>query len=231
MFLNKLKKGYIRLRNGEYRYLGKRLFPGGNYVLYMGRQLIFSLSDKEAFNAQYMKTRSLCNHKITVAQSGDINALCIEFPRKEKVFRDRISQGDICYLAKSDGVISGYVWVKESKNFFDTNSLLRFYPGNMDGVWFFDLFVKPEYRRQGLFSTLVSTVYEDYSREGYKTLYSETYHTNEASIISHNRLGCNVICEVQYISIFGFKLYIMDHKKSGRSIQFRYALNVKKYKL
>ena len=231
MFLNKLKKGYIRLKNREYRYLGKRLFPGGNYVLYMGRQLIFRLSDKDAFNAQRMKFRSLCNHKITLAESGDIETLCIEFPHKARVFGERKSQGDICYLAKCDGAVSAYVWVKESKHFFDTNSLLRFNPGSMDGVWFFDLFVKPEYRRQGLFSMLVSTVYDDYSRKGYKTLYSETYHTNEESIISHNRLGCNVICEVKYISVFGFKVYILDHKENGHSVQFRYALNVKKYKL
>jgi GNAT superfamily N-acetyltransferase len=197
----------------------------------MGCQLIFRLSDKETFDAQRMKAHSSGNQKITISESADIETLCIEFPHKAKIFRERISQGNICYIAKSNGVISAYVWVKESKHFFDTNSLLRFNPGKMDGVWFFDLFVKPEYRRRGLFSTLVSSVYDDYSQKGYRTLYSETYHTNEESIVSHNRLGCNVICEVKYISVLGFKTYIVDHKESGRSIKLRYALNVKKYKL
>jgi ribosomal protein S18 acetylase RimI-like enzyme len=231
MFLKKLKKGYIRLRNREFRYLGKRLFPGGNYFLYIGRQLIFRLSDMETFNDQRMKACSQRSHKIAILDTVDIESLCNDFPNKAKAFRERTSQKDICYIARINNIISAYVWVKESKDFFDTNSLLRFNPGKMDGVWFFDLFVKPEYRRQGLFSILVSTVYEDYSKKGYKTLYSETYHTNEASIISHRRLGFNVICEVKYISIFGFKIYILDHKESGRSIRFRYALNVKKYKL
>ncbi|MEJ2692795.1 MAG: GNAT family N-acetyltransferase [Candidatus Thiodiazotropha sp.] len=231
MFLNKLNKGWKRLRNGEYRYLGKRIFPGGNIVFYMGRQLIFRLSDMEAFNAQRMKTRSLCKDHTIISERIDIEALCNEYPHKAEVFSERVNRGDRCYVAKSNGVISAYVWLQESKHYFDTNSLLGFNPGKMDGVWFFDLFVKPEYRRRGLFSLIVSTVYEDYSRKGYKTLYSETYHTNEVSIVSHNRLGCHVICEVKYISVLGLKTYIIDHKEKGRSIQFRYALNVKKHKL
>ncbi len=221
------KKFFVRVKNGEFRYIAKRIFPGGNRFFYLGRQFIFECPDPKAVHGEVKGDRYL----VSRASSDDIEKLCIEYPNKKSRFTKRLSLGDSCFVAKEGEVIAGYVWAKAPRPVFDTNSLYRF-RSQKSGVWFFDLFVKPEHRRKGLFSSLVSAVVESYPATQCQVLYSETYHTNCGSIAAHKKMGAHVVADVRYISILGLKMYLcIEPRHSHRSVQIRYSLDVNKHKL
>lgn len=229
---NKARSFLKRLKNREFGYLAKRIFPGGNIVFYMGRQLVFRLYDYNKFKIKYEKSNRNLPHEIMLADKTIIDELCHNFPDNLKKFKNRFERGDKCYVTRLDKIISGYLWIKESPVFFDTNSMWQFKPSEMDGAWFFDVFVVPEYRRKGLFSFMLWNVYNEYAQRGHKTLYSETAYSNDISIASHLDLGFYIYRDVRYISMLGLKLYLANEPLNRRTkINCRYILNVAKYKL
>ena len=228
--LSKLKE---RLRKGDYAYLLRRIFPGGNPVFYFGRQLITRLSDVERFEEICARANKRCNYDILMLDEENSASLITTFPHQREKFERRISQGVPCIIAKKEEEIVGYMWFKEAQgDSFLTNSMWLFSPERMDGLWGFDIFVNPAYRMRGLFTYILHAVYEEAKRRGYGTIYGEVFYTNEISIKSQMRIGYEIVKDVRYYSIFGLKIYVVADPKTGaRKIDFRYALNVKKYKL
>ncbi len=228
--LSRIKK---RIDKGDYAYLIRRVFPGGNPVFYCGRQLITRLSDIDRFEEICARANKRCNYDILMLDEGSRDKLITTFPHQKEKFERRIRQGVPCVLAKKDDEIIGYMWFKEPQgDSFLTNSMWLFRPGKMDGLWGFDIFVDPAYRMRGLFTYILYAVYEEARRRGYETLYGEVFYTNEISIKSQMRIGYEIVKEVRYYSVLGLKIYVVEDPETGsRNIDFRYALNAKKYKL
>ena len=233
MFITEKARSFlIRLKKGEFGYIAKRIFPGGNIVFYMGRQLVFRLNDFGKFQLKCKNISHDTSCELAIADTGCIEELCTDFPQHAMKFRERFDKGDKCYVTRLGKTITGYIWVREAPVFFETNSMWQFNPTEMDGVWFFDVFVKPEYRRRGIFSYMLCKVYDEHKQRGYRTLYSETSHSNNVSVVSHLDSGFYIYRDIRYISLFGFKTYLAyDPFMRRTKINFRYIMDVRKHKL
>jgi len=232
--LNKVRGLKERVKNREYRYLLKRLFPGGNPVFYSGKQLIMRLSEPRRFEKVSVGATRRCSYEIIPLDQNGLEELCRAFPQKEEKFRRRMARGNGCYIARKDGCVAGYAWFLDVEgNDFLTNSMWRLRLDKKDGLWMFDVFVEPAHRMRGLFVCLLSKVYDESKSRGYETLYGEVFYTNEASTKAHLRVGYEILKEVKFYSILGLKIYIVTdpHRDVRPTLEFRYSLNVKKYKL
>lgn len=229
--MNKINSLIQRIKKGEFRYLFKRFFPGGNPVFYTGKQMLFKLSNIKRFESLFAMTRQRCSHQFLLADQLLIDRLKKEFPHKATRFTRRINAGDQCYVTLKDDDISGYAWIREA-DVYDTNSLWRYRPQERDAFWAFDMYIKPQYRLQGVFIFLEGSLYELYKQKGYTSILGETPYTNEKALKSNMRNGFEVICEVRYISILGLKIYIENWLKENRkSLSFRYAIFANRYRL
>ena len=225
---SKIQKLRKRIQNGEFRYIFKRVFPRGNPVFYYSVQYVFQLSNKKKFKTLVDAVRKQCDHTPHIVTPDIFEQLCQDFPHKDQKFRKRMANGCRCYVTMKNDEISAYLWALEpQKDYFDTNSLWRFKPEQMDGNWCFDGFVKPQYRLRGLFPYLMGIMREEYSAKGYSTQYGETDAKNERSLNTHLRVGYEIEWRVLVISILGLKIYFAKNPISGaRKINFRYALNI-----
>jgi len=223
--LENLKK---RIRNGELGYYVKRLFPGGNMILYGGVQLVFRLSDLDKFEEAYEIVSKRFKHELRQASAQDIERLCEEFPDSEKIFRTRIKRSNICFLTMADDKISGFIWAMEPKgDYFDTNTLWIFRPEKIDGVWGTHGYVKPKHRLKGLFPFLMGGIRHEYLKKGYVRIYGETHGGNKASIQSHLSAGYEILWKVIYVSILGLKIYLAKNQLTGqRKVSARYKLRI-----
>ncbi|GAB1257173.1 hypothetical protein NBRC116494_16750 [Aurantivibrio plasticivorans] len=227
---NKVSKLLKRIKDGDWNYLRKRLLPRGNPILYIGSQLVFELTDTEKFNKLYTLVNKMCDHDIKIVQDKDVPQLCATFPESAELFKRRFAEGHKkCYVSLKNGEMTAHLWVTEPQmEYFNTNSLWKFYSGVTDAIWCFDGYVKPEHRMRGLFPYLMGAIRNDYLTKGYRTQFGETDANNDMSLNTHLKVGYEIIWRITIVSILGLKIYFARNEQSGnKKISFRYALNIK----
>lgn len=221
-----------RVRKRQFRYLFKRVVPRDNPVFFAGRQLIFSMQDRTKAREVYQRAARLVKYEVVPAVGAHRQSLLDAFQEHAPVFSRRFDEGASCYLALAKGNVAGYVWIQPVATEYATNSLLPFRPEPPGGYWYFDLFVKPEYRMKGVFPYLVGTLEKVHDEADPRPLYGETSYNNHASLRAHQSIGYRQIRTVDFVSLLGLRLYsIRDHDTGRRSVRFRFALNPAAHKI
>ena len=82
-----------RVKNREFRYLFKRIFPSGNIIFYTSTQLIFRLSDFKKFDKMHGLIKRRCKHEMMIAEAEDVKAVQAYLPEQAAQIRKRLDTG------------------------------------------------------------------------------------------------------------------------------------------
>lgn len=222
--LARIDKARTMLRQGKYAELldevSSRLLPAGNPFLYWDRFLIVALTPGQARPPPHID-------RIPVTASvEDIEAMGRARPDRARLHRQRLREGQRCFVVREDGQIVARQWVVGDQPVHDTNSGLRFVPPVRPAIWCHDIFVEPAYRGRGLFGALM---WNTLSREAHHRprLYGEIHFLNQASIRAHLGLGYRVIRTVTVVSVLGWKAYGIEDEEGRTTVQGHHAWRVR----
>jgi GNAT superfamily N-acetyltransferase len=98
-------------------------------------------------------------------------------PQRTELFRQRLTDGCICFIAQSGPEIVAYVWMRYRSG-IDDGDLIDLSPGE---VYSFDLFVHENWRGQKIFTALGSQSRLYFKERGYATVYSRVSAFNGRS--------------------------------------------------
>ena len=151
---------------------------------------------------------------IREAGAEDISSMCL-LENKRDLFQKRFSAGERCILAVKGEQIIGYEWIS-TKNIHIEERYN--YPLKVpdDAVYAYDALIKPEYRRQGIWSSLQKYTIYTASRDGRKKVMVMVDHDNQISIQAHLRFGYVFSRQVFVLMLLGrefFREKRMDHKQ------------------
>ncbi|NOX69213.1 MAG: hypothetical protein GXP15_08510 [Gammaproteobacteria bacterium] len=230
--MNKGRGILARIRNREYRYIFKRIFPTDNNIFYAGRQVILGQKDLETIERYYELFKKKFKHQIVAVDEEMRDRLFEAFPDDKSKFERRLARGANCYVSITDSQISAYVWVQPPARAYETNSLWVFKPKNVHSMWFFDIYVLPQFRLKGLFGYLSGAVRSIYSDDSPVVVCAETSYNNRKSLRAHFSMGYEITHVVDFVSIFGLKIYLARQlNPKNLRISCRFELNPKAYRL
>lgn len=219
-----------RLRKRQFRWLFKRLIPRDNPVFFAGRQLIFGMADRRKLREIHRRAARLVSYDVVPATGPHRQRLLAAFPEHALRFSRRFEQGASCHIALAKGEVAGYVWIQPDAPEYATNSLLPFEPEPPGGYWYFDAFVKPQYRMKGVFPCLIGALAEQHAEP--RPLYGETAYNNLPSIRAHLSLGYSQIRTVDFVCVLGLRLYLIrDHETGRLRFRSRFELNPAAHKI
>lgn len=119
--------------------------------------------------------------------TDDLNAI-VQLKNSEELFKKRLSVGHACIVARNGLESLGYVWAhrggshKEERYGFE----LEVQPHQL---YYYDMYIRPESRGQGVFEELVRALSELARAEGASELYCIVESQNKRSMAAHKRLG------------------------------------------
>lgn len=127
-----------------------------------------------------------------------------------------------CYSI--DGKVVAYLKVGITKAYvMDFEQVLHLSPGT---VTFYDGFVVPQFRSQGLGSAILSTTAQFLKREGFNCIFNQVPVWNIASRTMNLHAGFAKAGETRYLRLFGKKIIWRDPK----DFPLRFVLNQRKKK-
>jgi len=214
------------LSRGSYFEIGRRvsakIFPKWLLTLGKSYQLSFS-GDKSALIdrrlPQYKRYRDYVFRRATVDDLPRIME-CRGNSRHLELYRNFLSQGQICYVLIRKDFVVGYAWV-----FFDQyvvtydhykRSNIRIF-FDKDNVFFGNGFVAPAHRMRGIWPLLLSEIIQDLTTNyGVQRCLGTVPEPNLNSLRSHLGLGFEHIQTYYYVYCLGIALLVIS-VKNGRS--------------
>ena len=156
---------------------------------------------------------------IREADAEDISPMCL-LENKRGLFEKRFSAGERCILAVKGEQIIGYEWIS-TKNIHIEERYN--YPLKVpdDAVYAYDALIKPEYRRQGIWSSLQKYTIYTASCDGRKKVMVMVDHDNQISIQAHLRFGYVFSKKVQIFILLG-KVFFREKKINHQKWLFRF---------
>jgi len=215
---------FKQLKDGNYHYVLHRarniIFPVPNPIFYWDK---FVMIKGVPENKTVRRTRKSCNSEMSTAScQKDYDDLLEQFPH-HPYNKDRIAEdGAILILARrpEDGRINGYSWIKISDQPFVTNAGMQVGYSEDRAAWGYGFYVLPECRLSSVFLKLTQEIRRIGKENDINAIYSETAIDNVRSIRSFEKVGKHVYEKVLFVSLFGFKLFIVIPTQTG-GITFR----------
>jgi hypothetical protein len=162
--------------------------------------------------------RGLSDLVIRHAHERDIPAMCSVAGGDPSLFRRRLASGDLGFVGELDGEILCYTWFHRGPKAFDEERLI-FAPWGLDAssFWSYDAMSRVEARSSGIFVK----VFQLALREIFEVHHAERvqgfiYHTNDASLTVHERLGFAVLGELTAVAVPGVKWLYWEGAESKR---------------
>lgn len=226
--MKSIKNMINQLKDGNILYVLSRLkqilFPVPNPIFYWD---FFVMIKGVPENKQIPRARGACKSVVSHATTEeDFNALLEQFPYHE-YNRDRMKEENVlCIMARSpgDGRINGYTWLKFSDGEpFVTNVGMEVKFSEKKAAWGYGFYVLPECRLTSVFILLAQEIRKVCELNGVSALYSETAINNVRSIRSFAKVGKHVYEKIMFLSIFGFKVFLVKQVNGGIKIRFKYA--------
>ena len=109
-----------------------------------------------------------------IPQMAELEKICFSMPWSEDMIRSELENPSCLYLAATDGdILVGYIGVQTV----------------LDEGYINNVAVRPEYRRRGIASALISLLIEQGREIGLAFLTLEVRASNEAAIAVYEKLG------------------------------------------
>ena len=105
--------------------------------------------------------------------------------------RQRLKEGNWCYLAEYQGRNAGVVYAVKDSYFIRPVRYRLHFPAKIVGLY--DVYTTPACRGQGLFSPIFNTAVNDCWRQGFEIAWLWIMPHNRYSFVVHNRLGMSHI--------------------------------------
>ena len=132
--------------------------------------------------------------------TDDVNLLC-ECVNKRNLFERRFSNGEVCIIATYNNSIIGYEWFSLQAKYHDERNVFT-YKIHPDSIYAYDAYIQPEHRGKDVFYKITHAANKLVQKHNRKRLVAHIEHENYASLISHKRLGFNIVDSTIFISIF-----------------------------
>lgn len=134
-------------------------------------------------------------------------------PTAERVFRGFFAAGCRCYLLRVSDQIVGYCWLFFGQYIITHDSYQTsrvIFALNGDSVFIGNVFIRPECRRRGFYSSLLSGVLQEAkSSYGTSRFFVEVKAGNSPSLRAHAQSGFTIVATLYYVGLLGARFLVM----------------------
>lgn len=168
---------------------------------------------KYAFFAQPVGIKELLplhrGKQIEIRQisAAEIHALK-EFPREINAIKKRFEQGGICLAAYIKGNFSGYIWFNLHDYREDEVKCIYSPWPEKETAWDYDIYIKPSVRLGFVFAKLWDSANAQMAKQGIRWTLSRISVFNQASLLSHQRIGAEKIGTATFICLGSLQLML-----------------------
>lgn len=133
-------------------------------------------------------------------------------PAEEQKILDRLENDELCFLAKVDGRIVGYVWIRHTGTVKEYNETL--FTLAPDEVYYHDAYVLPEMRAKNIYTTMKALTGQIMAqRYGKRRAISFVRYDNHSSLGASRKLGAQRVGRIGYLKLFGKRhRYLIRHR-------------------
>jgi GNAT superfamily N-acetyltransferase len=117
-------------------------------------------------------------------RGGEVPVL--DVAHRDEVMR-RLQRGDLCCVVEVDGLVVGYVWAGYRR--WNLDDLAIDVSLRDDECFFYDAYIAPQYRGQGIYYALVRHLWEVNRVRGLRIMYARVRRRNIASLAGIRFLG------------------------------------------
>jgi GNAT superfamily N-acetyltransferase len=151
-----------------------------------------------------------------VAGLVDSKAIAQCSGKSERKIRNRLENGDICFISEVDGAIAGYLWMSSATSYYeDTEGII--YITDEETSWLYDGFVTPEYRVKGIWVNLQYALIAYLQKEKKQCVVCSIEYDNVNSINTHLRFGYEPTHIVISICVLGLTVRCVNTLNPKRS--------------
>ena len=126
------------------------------------------------------------------------------------VVLDRLAVGSRCFVARVATGIAAYGWVSEVVE--SIGELERPFHMRKGEAYIWDCATLPEFRRQGLYTSLLHIIATTLQREGTRRLWIGALRGNHPSLRGIASAGFQPVIKMNYVRVFGFKhVWVSDY--------------------
>ncbi|MGO8949586.1 MAG: GNAT family N-acetyltransferase [Ktedonobacterales bacterium] len=126
------------------------------------------------------------------------------------VVLDRLAVGSRCFVARVADGIAAYGWVSEVVE--SIGELERLFHMHKGEAYIWDCATLPEFRRQGLYTSLLHIIATTLQREGTRRLWIGASRGNRPSLRGIASAGFQPVIKMNYVRVFGFKhVWVSDY--------------------
>ena len=142
---------------------------------------------------------------VSIISESDLIPLSIMSGKDINVLKNRLDTDVLGFYAKDQqGKYAGYKWLKITNNHFEEQYNYSI-PLPPYSAWTFDHYVKPNFRKQGIWKKMTEFEICYAKSLGIESLYCYVGLLNQASLQAHKSICFNIICKYAYICICGVK--------------------------
>ena len=126
------------------------------------------------------------------------------------VVLDRLAVGSRCFVARVATGIAAYGWVSEVVE--SIGELERLFHMRKGEAYIWDCATLPEFRRQGLYTSLLHIIATTLQREGTRRLWIGASRGNRHSLRGIASAGFQPVIKMNYVRVFGLKhVWVSDY--------------------
>ena len=143
---------------------------------------------------------------VTKVLESDLNALSDMSGKDSNVFKKRLKNGDIGFVAKDhNGRCAGYKWLEIANEHYEEECFYSI-ALPIGSAWTYDHYVHPGFRKKGIWKILTDFECSHAESQGIKSIYCYVGQLNLPSLKAQKSFGFYVICKYVYLNICGLRL-------------------------
>ena len=146
--------------------------------------------------------------KTTIRLIAPDDPVIAQFPRAPHIIAQRLAAAPECFVAESDGLFIGYLWL--AYGHYDEDEVrCRFELADpAHCVWDYDVYVEPAHRLGRVFFRLWDTANRHLAAKGIQWSLSRISAFNPGSLSSHAGFGARHLFSAQFLTLGGLQLML-----------------------
>lgn len=178
--------------------------------LYVLRHSANTVKRLRSYNKAAQRVARLTDSKTIAKCSG----------KSETKIRNRLENGDSCFISEVDGAVVGYLWMSSVKRFYeDAEGIV--YITDETTSWLYDGFVIPEFRIKGIWVNLQNALIANLQKEKQHYVVCSIDYENANSINTHLRFGYEPTQIVLSFCALGLAVRWVNYLKLQRSTKIQ----------
>ncbi|MDZ7336512.1 MAG: hypothetical protein ONB32_15280 [candidate division KSB1 bacterium] len=157
-------------------------------------------------------------------------AVANDLPRIKKIvdrgdeFQQRMTKGDICFIAESNDDIVGMEWLEIADRHVEGRIKYIFdLPPN--SCWLYDGFIEKSSRFKGVWINIMGEIADFSRRKSIARAYCYISSINNISLNTHLRYGFQIIGVIIYVKILGINFHLIKCKNSTKTFDCKLRLS------